>query len=920
MGIGVKENTKVAREMITKLFESIRVKIYDKKDVDQQMIYWSKNIKSDLIIPVLQKIMDNENIFTIWEKTAMFSGYFKILYFTHESFMVSEAKIAEILNNEIDYVENLTMSNEKTKQFLNNIDQFIFHRQNPELAIIRCTYPYKLDIKISLFGRQNLVHKAKKRLQTIINKNTMRIVQLRIPLYQQEYLLENSIEQLKDIEDEHKDDCVKIRIRETEFSAPQYLIDKIHEKIKQLMIQPVIFQYKGIGNSVQLTDDDIKKVHHIAEYNYCRIEKIESKVEMKVYSIPKASSQLTNISSSIIQQSNEFISSLSMRKISVLNGSIEIYLTDQTRTIPRDVTIISSPQDAIEEGIEYKNEYGYFEMKTGKKFLFHRWSPTVADGDKTNKKLKSSIHTFISSTLQNITTCCTSARKIVFLTNQWKHVGSQSQQQSLAHNLINEIKQEIEARKINWSILFIFNKEKIDLYKEFHQILVQYQTDQDGFAQFCSTVSTVQISVLTLSNLDLIKCEHEINNYVEKHFVIKRTITDELNIRQWDQHMINVFYKYCLNKSVLPMIDLMTNSQIHLIGSMLNVKKVMEKCKLMSEIFKEKLSLQTQAASTSRTLFTKIKHPSQINVKGYNIYFSYCQYDQTICNRITTYLINEGYSLCETSLTTTKFQSDIDKSDVILIPFSENYSKNKHSTDELNYAKSKGKILIPFVMRNTLEENSWLSSLTIAELFYDAFNSEIDIEFKDDFDFEYDKLLSRLLRHTKPGITGKIYSETATLPKISQTNEEYSNTNDAGFVTDQLSNDASLEHDSMSFNHSVSEAYFSSFNSNPGSCFNNEESSNYFYRLIRSTRPINHMQTIMEDNDTAWDTVSLLQAHINPDEDEIDDEWKTPEEIRKLEELDNPNRVWKNTRNAEKFIQQKLKNILEFKELCEKSS
>ncbi|CAF4138111.1 unnamed protein product, partial [Rotaria sordida] len=412
----------------------------------------------------------------------------------------------------------------------------------------------------------------------------------------------------------------------------------------------------------------------------------------------------------------------------------------------RDVTIISSPQDAIEEGIEYKNEYGYFEMKTSKKFLFHRWSPTVANGDKTNKKLKSSIHTFISSTLQNITTCCTSARKIVFLTNQWKHVGSQSQQQSLAHNLINEIKQEIEARKINWSILFIFNKEKIDLYKEFHQILVQYQTDQDGFAQFCSTVSTVQISVLTLSNLDLIKCEHEINNYVEKHFVIKRTITDELNIRQWDQHMINVFYKYCLNKSVLPMIDLMTNSQIHLIGSMLNVKKVMEKCKLMSEIFKEKLSLQTQAASTSRTLFTKIKHPSQINVKGYNIYFSYCQYDQTICNRITTYLINEGYSLCETSLTTAKFQSDIDKSDVILISFSENYSKNKHSTDELNYAKSKGKILIPFVMRNTLEENSWLSSLTIAELFYDAFNSEIDIEFKDDFDFEYDKLLSRLVR------------------------------------------------------------------------------------------------------------------------------------------------------------------------------
>ncbi|CAF5180596.1 unnamed protein product, partial [Rotaria magnacalcarata] len=98
---GDKSNVKTACQTIPNLFELTQEKIYNDENVDRQTIYWSQQIKSDLIIPVIQQIMDNHNIFTLWEKTAMFYGHFKVTYLTHESFKVSEARITEILNKEI---------------------------------------------------------------------------------------------------------------------------------------------------------------------------------------------------------------------------------------------------------------------------------------------------------------------------------------------------------------------------------------------------------------------------------------------------------------------------------------------------------------------------------------------------------------------------------------------------------------------------------------------------------------------------------------------------------------------------------------------------------------------------------------------------------------------------------------------------
>lgn len=143
--------------------------------------------------------------------------------------------------------------------------------------------------------------------------------------------------------------------------------------------------------------------------------------------------------------------------------------------------------------------------------------------------------------------------------------------------------------------------------------------------------------------------------------------------------------------------------------------------------------------------------------------------------------------------------------------------------------------------------------------------------------------------------------------------------NDAIFIIHRSENDKPFERIYEPFDHSPPDKYFSFINFSSNSYFTNEQSHDYYQKLIESTKPIDDMKTIIEDDETVWDTVSLFQVNNEDEEDDIDNELKTHEEIRKLEELDNPNHIWKKPRCSKAFIEQKIRNILELKELCEKS-
>lgn len=146
--------------------------------------------------------------------------------------------------------------------------------------------------------------------------------------------MDNCLEQAKDIEEEYKDDSVKIRIRQKDFSAPQYLAEKIRQKINEFMFHTLICQYQTMGNSIVVSTQQHEQIQRLLTSSNCRIEKKETRTSMEVYSIPKALSSSSNTSNAIIEQSQDFSATLSVRKISIAHGSIEVHLTNRTKSIP----------------------------------------------------------------------------------------------------------------------------------------------------------------------------------------------------------------------------------------------------------------------------------------------------------------------------------------------------------------------------------------------------------------------------------------------------------------------------------------------------------------------------------------------------------------------------------------------------------
>lgn len=516
----------------------------------------------------------------------------------------------------------------------------------------------------------------------------------------------------------------------------------------------------------------------------------------------------------------------------------------------------------------------------------------------------------------------------------------------------------------------------------------------------------------TLPMKFLKKCEQDLTAYINENIITNIILTNQINFKQWNQNALNVLYKYCLAKSVLIKLDLTDRLQIEFLGSIFNVKKSMEKYKLMNEILQHKSACQP-------AIREKKNRPNPIEHSEYNIYFSFCQSNHILCDRIRVCLINDGYSVCLSSSKT-----ELDKSDIVVIGFSESYSQTDRLMAELKHAKSSGKKFISFVIREDTSENAWLSSLTITELFYDLFESEIQLEFKDDFDLEYDRLLATLLLYTK---NGQVYLESSVLPEIRRKTDNENDLEEGVFgqpsqalqritpeqraererkykenvakrlekekfadddLTDLISSLRLVENDldqilkgncpneteqpdelslvgTQNFLNcikrwlsrtpnviratlppftptgDINDAIFIIHRSlddrkveqvdtllskyqpdednsiyrkyEIDSFFPQEPIHNYFQKLIKSTRPTNEMKMEIE-SETAWETISLP-------EETADDDLKTPEEIQKLEELDNPNRIWKKPPHVlQEFIPRKIRNILELKELCEKES
>ncbi|CAF1342365.1 unnamed protein product [Didymodactylos carnosus] len=501
---GVKQYIKTARDVLERLFEAVQTKVYNAENTDAKVrilfipvVYWSKRIYSDFAINVIQKVMDDQKIFTIWEKTQMLSGYYVVYYFKIEPFRISEQDLTKILLNKIIYIEKIDIPDEITINFIKEIENFIFKTKQQQqdlqaLDVIYCKYSFQMKMKISLFGQQQTAKITKKHLECLINKHRIKSFKIEMNSTQYNYLIDNCLQKLKDIETQYKDDNVKLRIRENTYHAPQYLIETIKQLITKLISYTVTFTVENIiEHNLTLADKEKSQLEYIAQKHNCKIVKIEIKTKRKICTIPKAltTSTIPSTSKLIIEQSNTFCSSFSMRKASVLNGSIEIHKARNFKSLMVDVGVISIDADARKEGLEFSSGDVFDETNSGEKILFIRWlKSSPEDNQQTVKK---SIQTFLSTTLQTVTALYPNIETIAFSTHEWEKYGKQ-----LAEEIIHEIKRQLEIRQSCWTILFVFdcfnNDEQETLYNQFSQILLQIQTDQDGYAQFSCPISSKQ--------------------------------------------------------------------------------------------------------------------------------------------------------------------------------------------------------------------------------------------------------------------------------------------------------------------------------------------------------------------------------------------------------------------------------------------
>ncbi|CAF3581439.1 unnamed protein product [Rotaria sp. Silwood1] len=766
---GPNQDIESTYDEISKLFKTVKIKIYKSGRVRT----WLRN---PLAVGIIQAIMDNENnLFTICQSNGRYNEILEIFYFDDENFNHLQS-IDHIIENDIlkkiitlpsivnKHILKKSKKNTKhniqheysityTKQYQNKLKEMIenYNKENNMISIILNEKMYNKVRKqrsIHIFGSIKLVNEFIQNFQNLADKDTLTIFKFNpMTSIQMEYLTNIGSKELKAIEKEYQKDNIKIRIRHDEFYAPEKFKNDIELRMNSLLssLESIIFECMPLYYDI--ADKEILHLKNIARKNHCGCE-LKLKKQLKSYTIPKAmetSSTINLVSRSLMKQSELFCSlPVVSQQAKTLNGSIEVLIGDiavqkadaliiplvsyglKQSLIERAGNIIRQEQQ-LDQTEKDQNSTPFFietiaSNLTCKIVLFSNWSPLEVTMNDDN--LREHIRKFITKSIEYI-----------ILKNEQSNIKIESiafavpdsckQENILAEEMINETKRQIELIKSSLKISFILLSDQQTLHQHFLTAIQKIQSNDDVYAVFSCPISTITVSLISSDNENLTKYE----------------------FKDWNQYMINAFYKYCYDRCVLPKID--DDKRIRLIGPINNVYEAKHKYLLTNILIQEKIHLQQLLTTTPRTK-SIIRSQITNNISTisssicYNIMLSYCQEDSIISHRLADHLIDEGFSVWIDLIGSNDAFSQINKSECIILCISENYVENKFSQNTVEYVKQMDKHIILVKVQNyTL--NDWLQELIPNEIYFQLFGSE------NHFDLQYDKLLLKILQYTQPG-------------------------------------------------------------------------------------------------------------------------------------------------------------------------
>ncbi|CAF3983528.1 unnamed protein product [Rotaria magnacalcarata] len=766
--IGRKKQNRVVRNFIKNLFKSIKSKIYHQNIVKT----WLFNITS---IGIVQNILDDKiHPFTVCQWNRSNSKILEVYYFDDEKFnsFQNPIDIDDIIHNHILQLNILVSTNKSTqiiefihlhtneilskfeisstKQYHEEFNENMNQYEQDHMLISVTRNPYiknrnKTKYIIKIFGYHKLANEVFQKFKNLFDKYRLRKYEFsQIPSEQLEYIANFCIEQLHDIAREFRNDYIKLNIRENQFYAPHYLKNKIENSILNLLSNLKTSTFK----SKQLHYDIADKLHlhikKIAQQNRCYCQ-LTLKSKNKSYRIPRSNKNSSLVSKSIIEQSKSFCSSpLVFSQTKLTNGSIEIVMGDIALQNV-DIIIISSTSFGLKESlieragdiIEQQSSSQTYQQEnrlssipfitetTGghlncRKILFVNWSlPTIIFDEDHFSDL---IQLYISKSIHYVIKECEQAN-LTTQTIAFAVPDSCKHEQILAEEMIEETINQINRTKIvSLKVSFVLLPDQQTLHQLFLNIIQTIQTEKDCCEIFLCPTTTIQIT-LTCSNIDNLKqCEKRINNYLNRS-IFKISLD---GFENWNQEMINAFYKYSIDRCILPKLD--KDEKIVLHGPINSVYEVKQKYALIKTLVQEKTNLLS--LFSTKTLFV-----------DYTIILSYSPADSIVSQRLANFLIDEGFSVWLNLNQSRNYEENfkmINRSYCIILCISTNYFHDKLCEQEAKYANEIGKCIIPVKVQN-YEPIEWLEKLIEKESYFQLFGSE------NHFNLEYDKLLLKLV-------------------------------------------------------------------------------------------------------------------------------------------------------------------------------
>ncbi|CAF1122545.1 unnamed protein product [Didymodactylos carnosus] len=538
-------------------------------------------------IHLLRDYMNRQNLFCACQP---FQNSLTVYYFKSARFGVEESQINDIVKHKFQSKKiplSMSLSStkllQKSEEFQTKIRQRLDYNKN-------ICFSSEQD-QILLFGLPEIVDELSTRFQTIKNDYEPKLFKISLKPSEIDYLLAMCRNDLKKMEKDYQSDGVDIlsKLANGEIIAPLNVREKIELPISQLArtstiqfdIQILLPVTAGNGFPFLLA----KKFH-------CYL-KTEIDTQQLPVTIPKAcvDDESTNSYASTASAS----SSSSTSTLAVANGSINICMGDLTQEVVdvivvciestklRAAVINVAGNQVAQEFTTQSSSPQAIVTSSGtlncKKILFLHWQP---ENDRT--LLKQSVSRFVLEGIAYAT--ANNYTSISFPAIGCGNFGCSID--DISQMMIDAAKQQLVKLQTNLQVSFVIFPQQQQVYDEFCKCINPKQSSihegvtshikrammnvfsKDGggsqrestplkIMMFDKDVVKITLTISANNEDKLLMCKNMIE-VLSKTCSSKSDMKDKSDMRKWSQQTLNKYYKYCLDRKVLPTLDVFSGN------------------------------------------------------------------------------------------------------------------------------------------------------------------------------------------------------------------------------------------------------------------------------------------------------------------------------------------------------------------------